>query len=70
MYKGVSIYGAVNLPSTLPIDASQMYAKNIVNLWKEIYREGKLDFESEITRGACITHDGNILNTAVAEALK
>lgn len=67
---GVVVQGPVNLPATMPVDASQMYAKNVSNLFKHLYggEEGSLDFDDEITKGACITHGGEILNEGVREA--
>lgn len=67
---GVVIQGPENLPATMPVDASQMYAKNVSNLFKHLYggEDGSLDFEDEITRDACITHGGEIVNEAVREA--
>ncbi len=64
---GVSIFGAVNLPATLPVHASLMYSKNVTNLFQHLYKnpEKGLDFEDEITRGACITRDGAIVNEMV-----
>lgn len=67
---GVSIYGAVNLPALLPVNASQMYAKNITNLFRHIYAESKPDFSDEITAGACITNSGKIVNELTSEAYK
>lgn len=68
---GVAIIGAVNLPATLPVDASQMYAKNISNLLTHLYQgeDGKLDFSDEITRSACITHAGAIVHESVKNAM-
>lgn len=61
---GVVIDGTLNLPAKMPVHASQMYSKNITNLFKHIYgtESGELDFEDEITKGACITHGGEIVN--------
>jgi len=69
---GVTIYGPLNLPATLPVDASQMYSKNITNLFRNLYGEGdgSLDFEDEITKGACITHNGEIVNEMVNNAFQ
>jgi len=68
---GVIIVGTMNLPATLPIHASQMYSKNLSNLFKNIYQaeDNSLDFEEEVTAGACITHDGEIRNSMVKDAL-
>jgi len=68
---GVRIYGAVNLPATIPMHASQMYAKNLANLFNNLYQsEGSgIDFEDEITSGACMTHNGKIMNESIKNAL-
>jgi NAD(P) transhydrogenase subunit alpha len=69
---GVTICGPLNLPAALPIDASQMYSKNVTNLVRSLYAEddGSLDFEDEITQSACITHNGEIVNAMVKEAFQ
>jgi NAD(P) transhydrogenase subunit alpha len=63
----VTIIGVVNLANTLPVHASQMYSKNITNLFLHLYKspDGQLDFTDEITKGACLTHQGEIVNAAV-----
>jgi NAD(P) transhydrogenase subunit alpha len=64
---GVTIIGAVNLPASVPIDASQMYARNVVTLFRHLYsaQDGNLNFEDEITKGACMTHAGAVVNDMV-----
>lgn len=64
---GVLIVGAVNLPALLPVPASQMYSKNITNLVDHLYQggQGALDFEDQITREACLTRDGQIVNEMI-----
>ena len=54
---GVTIVGLTNLPSTMPTHASQLYARNVVALLTHLAPEGELelDFEDEITAGACVT---------------
>ena len=52
----------------MPVDASRMYGKNLVNFMKLLIDEEgkiKLDFEDEIIKGACITHLGEIVNERV-----
>jgi NAD(P) transhydrogenase subunit alpha len=68
--KGVFIDGTVNLPAALPVHASQMYSKNITNLFKHLYKEDAFDFEDEITKGSCITHDGAIVNKHISDSLE
>jgi H+-translocating NAD(P) transhydrogenase subunit alpha len=57
VHQGVTIVGPTNLPSTMPFHASQLYARNVSALVQHLAPEGelKLDFEDEITAGACVT---------------
>ncbi|MFY9265151.1 MAG: Re/Si-specific NAD(P)(+) transhydrogenase subunit alpha [Solirubrobacterales bacterium] len=59
---GVKVVGPVNLPSTMPLHASQLYAKNVSNLLELMIDEGRavIDFDDEILAGACITHAGEL----------
>lgn len=71
---GVTVFGAVNLPATMPVDASQLYSKNITNLFLHLYQPAEtgpetLDFDDEITKGACITHGGSMVNAFLKERL-
>lgn len=69
---GVTIVGAVNLPATIPVDASNMYARNVQNLFKNIYPkpDSPIDFEDEVNKGACITRNGEIVNEMIKNAVK
>jgi NAD(P) transhydrogenase subunit alpha len=62
---GVVILGPLNLPSTLPLHASQMYARNISSFLLHVARDGKLvvDFDDEIIRDTCVTHAGEVRKT-------
>ncbi len=57
---GVTIIGALNLPSTLATNASELYAKNIQNLFQHLCDENgfRWDMEDEITAGSLI-HRGH-----------
>ena len=59
---GVSILGPLNLPGTVPLHASQMYAKNVAAFLGHIVQDGKLrlDFEDQIIRDTCVTHAGEV----------
>ena len=69
---GVTIDGTLNLPSQMPFHASLLYANNVANLLTHLAPEGELslDFEDEITAGACVTHEGRIVNDRVREAVE
>ncbi len=68
---GVTIVGESNLPSLLPINASQLYAQNIATLLLHLAKkEGfKWEMEEEITAGSIITHKGELLNKLTKEIL-
>lgn len=53
---GVTILGPVNLAATIPVHASQMYARNVLALVTHLVKDGRLlfDFEDEITRETCL----------------
>jgi NAD(P) transhydrogenase subunit alpha len=55
--EGVTIVGLTNLPSTMPFHASQLYARNVSALLQHLAPEGELvlDWDDEITAGACVT---------------
>ena len=55
--EGVTIVGTTNLPSTMPHHASQLYSRNVTALLLHLAPEGelRLDFDDEITAGACVT---------------
>ncbi|MFC4874010.1 Re/Si-specific NAD(P)(+) transhydrogenase subunit alpha [Negadavirga shengliensis] len=61
--EGVTIIGSSTLPSTMPEDATKMYSKNVQNFLKLLLKEDKinLNFEDEIIKGTCITHEGSIV---------
>jgi NAD(P) transhydrogenase subunit alpha len=70
---GVSLMGPVNLPGGMPVHASQMYAKNMhAFLGLLIDKEGNLnlDFEDEIVKGTCITHEGRVVHEATRKAME
>lgn len=69
--ENVTIIGAMNLPATIPVHASQMYSKNVLNLFTHLYQaaDQSLDWEDEITKGACITRNGEIANQMVKDRL-
>jgi NAD(P) transhydrogenase subunit alpha len=68
----VTILGPTNLASTVPHQASVMYAKNIVAFLLHLVRDGRveLDLEDEIIRGTLVTKDGEIVSKRVIEALE
>jgi NAD/NADP transhydrogenase alpha subunit len=67
-YSGVSIIGDSALASQMPFDASKMYGKNVLNFLQLIIdkeRKLNLNFEDDLIKGACITHNGEVTNDRV-----
>jgi NAD(P) transhydrogenase subunit alpha len=68
---GVTIVAPENLPATMPLSASQFYARNISALLLNMVKEGNLhlDFEEEVTKATVITHGGAVVSDAVQKLL-
>lgn len=69
---GVTIAGPLNLASSIPYHASQMYAKNVVTFLKNITsKEGalKIDSGDEITAGTLMCQDGQVVHPRLRELL-
>ena len=69
---GVTIDGTLNVPSTVPLHASQLYSRNLFNLLQHLLKEGEIqiDFEDEITRGCCVTYQGQVVHERARELMK
>ncbi|MBP9111327.1 MAG: Re/Si-specific NAD(P)(+) transhydrogenase subunit alpha [Polyangiaceae bacterium] len=68
---GVTVIGAVDLPSHLAVHASQMWSRNMEKFLFHLTKDGvlKMDMHDEITRGCLITHNGEVVQERVREAL-
>jgi NAD(P) transhydrogenase subunit alpha len=68
---GVQIVGILNLPASMPVDASVLYARNVATLVAHLTKKGalNLELEDEITKGTLLTHDGNVVHGPTAELL-
>ena len=68
---GVKIIGPVNIPSSVPFHASQMYSKNITNLLSLMVKDGNIDInlEDEILKESLVTDGGKVVNDRVRESL-
>jgi H+-translocating NAD(P) transhydrogenase subunit alpha len=65
----VTIIGTLNLPASVPVHASQLYAKNITNLLQYLIKDGEiqLDFADDIVSSTCVTHAGKICNQRIQD---
>jgi NAD(P) transhydrogenase subunit alpha len=69
---GVAIDGTGNVAGTVPLHASQLYARNVTNLLLHLVKDGQLnlDFNEEITKGACVTHAGEVVHPQVKQLME
>ena len=69
---GVTIIGSINLASTVPYHASQMYAKNVATFLLYMMNDGKLQInpQDEIVRETLLTQGGEIVNARLREIYK
>ncbi|HET9410085.1 MAG TPA: Re/Si-specific NAD(P)(+) transhydrogenase subunit alpha [Candidatus Sulfotelmatobacter sp.] len=72
MEHGVSIIGAINLASSVPYHASQMYARNVTTFLQYLVKDGKLqlNMQDEIVRETLVARGGEIANARVREFFK
>ncbi len=72
VHRDVLVWGGRNVPSQLPVHASQLYARNVVNLLLHITRDGgiRLDFDDEIVAGCCVTHAGEVRQDSIRQLVE
>jgi NAD(P) transhydrogenase subunit alpha len=68
---GVTIIGEANMPSLLPVNASELYAKNISTLLLHLAtKDGfKWEMDEDVTKGSLITHEGELVHGFTKEIL-
>ena len=70
-WNGVNVIGPINVPSSMPVHASETYSKNISALLQLMVKDKELNlnFEDDIIAGSCVAHNGEISNQRVRDAL-
>ena len=71
-HNGVTIDGSSNIPGSMPVHASELYAKNITAFLTYMIEDGevKLDLDDEIVSGSMYTHLGEVTHEPTQEAIK
>jgi NAD(P) transhydrogenase subunit alpha len=71
-FAGVTLLAPLNLPAEVPVHASQLYARNVLNFFGLIVKKGELtlDLADEVLAGACVAHQGKPFNPRVAKLLE
>jgi NAD(P) transhydrogenase subunit alpha len=69
---GVTIMSPINIASTVPFHASQLYAKNMSNFLRHLVKDGQLslDREDRIVSETLVTCDGEVVNPRIREFLQ
>src|SRR5438445_5191857 len=70
---GVTIIGQLNIPSSMPFNASQMYSRNIASLLGLMLgKDGtfSLDMTDEVVKGTVITQGGNVVHEATLKSMQ
>jgi len=72
IHNRVKVYGPINVPSTVSGHASELYAKNLLNLMTLMIIDGqiKIDLEDQILHDSLITHGGEIVSAAIKEKME
>jgi NAD(P) transhydrogenase subunit alpha len=67
----VRLVGMKDAASTMPVDASRLYAKNVTNLLLLMTKDGAVvpDFDDEVVAGSCLTHAGAVRHAPTADLL-
>ena len=70
-YDGVTISGIMNIPATLPIDATNMFAQSTFNFLSYLLQDGtaKTDTSDEIIQSTLVTHGGRIVHHGTLMAM-
>jgi len=68
----ITINGTKNIPGSVPVTATHMFSKNILNFVSILVKDGKiqLDLSDEIIRSALVTYEGKVVHEGALEAMK
>jgi len=72
IHNDVIVFGPLNVPGTLPVHASEMYSKNLLNFLTPMIEDGefKPDWDDEVIAGSTLTRDGEIKHTPTREQVE
>ena len=72
VHSGVTIFAPTNLPATAPINASEMFSRNVATFLGELAGDDgqlNIDMENEVIAGTLVTRDGLVMHPAALKAL-
>jgi NAD(P) transhydrogenase subunit alpha len=70
--EGVRIMTPLNLPGSVPVDASKLYSRNVTAFLQLLIKDGELsiDMKDDIVGPTCVTHEGQYVHPRVSAALE
>jgi NAD(P) transhydrogenase subunit alpha len=68
-HDGVRIIGVQNIPGSVPVHASWLYANNLLNYLENLFKNGAIDWEDDIVRATLVTHEGRIIHAGARKAM-
>jgi NAD(P) transhydrogenase subunit alpha len=71
MHNGVYICGIKNIPGSLPVHASWLYANNLYYFVENLFKNKTLEFDmtDEIVKDSLVTHQGELLHQGTRKAM-
>lgn len=71
-HNGVTVLGPSNLPATVPLNASEMYSRNVTNFLGGLIKDGQvnIDLDDEVIAGTLVTYEGQIVHPRVRSLLE
>ena len=72
IHHDVVVYGPLNVPSELPVHASEMFSRNLFNFLSPMIQEGefKPDWEDQVVADSTLTRDGEIKHAPTREKVE
>ncbi len=72
VHRGVIICGPLNVPSMLPVHASEMYARNLLNFLSLLIKDGALtlDWNDQVLAESVLTHQGEVKHAPTCKLLE
>lgn len=68
---GVLVYGALNIPGSMPVHASWLYANNVAHYVENLFKKGlgTPDMDDDIVRNSAVTYGGKIVHKGALKAM-
>ena len=65
----VRVVGVQNIPGSVPVHASWLYANNLLNYLGNLFKNGGIDWQDDIVQATLVTHQGQIVHAGARKAM-